>query len=254
LLIDDDAVAPADWIERHLAHYDDPTVGAVGGTYRNFDHLGRPYPARAVEPFGTITWFGRIIGALHDHPEGWRTRPARDVDHLMGSNFSLRRAAFERFEARLRPYWQRFEVEACLQVRARGYRVRFDPALVIEHRPSYAVSAYTPGREGDLTLKVGNVAYNTAFVLSKHTTGPLRWVRWLYLAGVGTRTAPGPLLLPLTIRRHGRPRRELAVAWMSWTSTRAGWRDGRRCRGADPRRSRVTFGLEVAGRSPAERS
>src|SRR5215471_8388425 len=36
LLIDDDAVPGPEWVARHLAHYADPTVGAVGGPADNF--------------------------------------------------------------------------------------------------------------------------------------------------------------------------------------------------------------------------
>jgi GT2 family glycosyltransferase len=231
LLIDDDAIAPPDWVERHLAHYQDPTVGAVGGPADNHDGQGHRFPTRAVEPIGVITWYGRIIGNMYDHPPEWRRRPPRDVVHLVGYNMSVRRAAFDRFEASLRRYWQLFEADACLQARARGYRVRFDPAIVVEHEVgAYSALAYSPDRSGDLTTKVANAAYNLAFVLSKHTPAPLRWVRWLYLLGVGTTSVPGPLLLPLSIRRYGQPARELAVARMAWVHKQAGWREGRRRR------------------------
>src|SRR3954470_22455136 len=58
LLIDDDAIAPSDWVARHLAHYADPTVGAVGGPADNVHPDGAPFPKRAVEPLGRLTWFG----------------------------------------------------------------------------------------------------------------------------------------------------------------------------------------------------
>src|SRR5262249_20560169 len=119
------------------------------------------------------------------------------------------------------------EVDACLQLRAAGYRVLFDPAIVVEHRQVERQSAYAPGRGGDLSIKVANASYNGAYVLSKHTPAPLRWVRWLYVLGVGTTQAPGPLLLPLSILRHGGPAWELAVARMAWRAKQAGWRDGR---------------------------
>jgi GT2 family glycosyltransferase len=239
LLIDDDAVAPPDWIERHLAHYDDPTIGAVGGPADNHDGQGQRFPIRAVEPFGVITWYGRIIGNMHDHPPEWRQRPPCDVDHLVGYNMSLRRSAFERFEPALKRYWQLFEADACLQVKARGYRVRFDPAIVVEHGAGvYSAQAYTPDRDADQATRIANAAYNLGFVLGKHTPGPLRWVRWLYLLGVGTTWLPGPLLLPLAIVRHGRPMRELAVARWAWAQKQAGWREGRR-RATDRHASRA---------------
>jgi GT2 family glycosyltransferase len=230
LLIDDDAIAPPDWVERHLAHYDDPTVGAVGGPANNHDGQGHRFPTHAVEPIGVITWYGRIIGNMYDQPPEWRSRPPRDVDHLVGYNMSLRRSAIDGFEPALKRYWQLFEADACLQVRARGYRVRFDPAIVVEHRPAVS-TAYTEDRSGDLATTVANASYNLGFVLSKHTPAPLQWVRWLYLLGVGTTWLPGPLLLPWSIRRYGRPAREWAVARMAWVHKQAGWRAGRRRRG-----------------------
>jgi GT2 family glycosyltransferase len=234
-LIDDDAVAPLDWVARHLAHYNDSTVGAVGGPADNRDDQGNRFPIRSAEPIGIITWFGRLIGNMHDQPPEWRSQPPRDVMHLVGYNMSLRRAAFDRFEPALRRYWQMFEADACLQVRARGYRVRFDPGIVIDHCAGLlTAAAYMPDRQSDLETRVANAAYNLAFVLSKHTSAPLRWLRWLYLMGVGTTWIPGPLLLPLSIRRYGQPRRELAVARMAWASKQAGWRDGCRRRAEKP--------------------
>jgi GT2 family glycosyltransferase len=233
LLIDDDAVAPPDWVAQHLAHYGDPTVGAVGGPAENHDGQGNRSPIHAAEPIGTITWYGRIIGNMYDQPAEWRQRPARDVVHLVGYNMSLRRAAFDRFEPGLRRYWQLFEADACLQVGARGYRVRFDPGIVVEHGAGvYSAGAYVPDRQGDLQTRVANAAYNLGFVLSKYTSAPLRWLRWLYVMGVGTTWLPGPLLLPLSIRRYGQPARELAVARMVWANKLAGWNDGRQRRAA----------------------
>lgn len=233
LLIDDDAVAPPDWVERHLAHYSDPTVGAVGGPAVNRDAEGRPFPIHDAQPVGIVTWYGRFIGNMHDQPAEWRTRPASDVMHLVGYNMSLRRAAFDRFEPALKRYWQLFEADACFQVRARGYRVRFDPGIVVDHCAGiYSAAAYVPGREGDLTTKVANASYNAAFVLAKHSPRAFGWLRRLYLLMVGTMAIPGPLLLPLSIRRYGQPRRELAVARMAWQNKQAGWREGRRRRAA----------------------
>ncbi len=97
LLLDDDSVAPPGWVGRHLAHYADPTVGAVGGPADNL-WQGAYLPRRTAEPVGTIAWYGRVNGNMYDHIPEWRSRPPRDVDHLVGYNMSLRRAAFDRFE------------------------------------------------------------------------------------------------------------------------------------------------------------
>jgi GT2 family glycosyltransferase len=239
LLTDDDAVVPPDWVARHMAHYRDPTVGAVGGPVDNILPDGSPLPRRAVEPAGRVTWYGRVHGNLHDHVPGWRRRPPREVDHLAGANLSLRRCAFGRFEAGLRPYWQLFELDACLQAKARGYRVLFDFANAVEHFPE-AVTPYSYGRDGDLGVKVLNAAYNRAFVLAKHSPWHLRPWRLLYLLSVGTGNTPGPLAFPLTVIRYGRPRREASLVRGVWHGCLAGWETGtsaRRAVGPGPGRA-----------------
>ncbi len=118
LLIDDDAFAPPHWLRSHLKHYADPTIGAVGGPADNFYPDGGGPRRRAREPVGCLTWYGNVVGNMYDQDESWRSRPPRLVDHLVGYNLSLRRSAFDRFEQALRPYWNLFELDACLQVAA----------------------------------------------------------------------------------------------------------------------------------------
>ncbi len=226
LLIDDDAVAGPDWLARHLSHYADPTVGAVGGPADNFHRDGSPFPRRSVEPTGRLTWYGRLQGNMYDQEESWRERPPREVDHLVGYNFSLRRAGFDRFEAGLRRYWQLFELEACLQVKARGYRILFDFANVVRHYPTN--SAYAGGRDGDLDVKVYNAAFNQAFVLALHSPAWLRPVRLAYLLLVGSTSTPGLLGSAAAVRRYGRPLRELGILGRTWRAVWHGWRSGRR--------------------------
>lgn len=228
LLLDDDAVAPPNWIARHLAHYADPTVGAVGGPAQNIRPDDSRGPPRAIEPLGRLTCYGRVIGNMFDHPPAWRTRPPREVDHLVGYNLSLRRAAFDRFEEGLRPYWQLFELDACLQVRARGFRVLFDFANLVEHYPTNPV--YAEGREGDLRTKIYHGAYNHAFVLAKHSPRHLRWLRLAYVLAVGSVSNPGLLGAAVAVRRHGRPAREVRILANTLRHRIAGWRAGRRRR------------------------
>ncbi len=235
LLMDDDVVAPVDWVARHLGHYADPTVGAVGGPAINIRPDGSRLPERAVEPVGKLMWYGRARGNLYDHIPEWRSRSPRDVDHLVGYNMSLRRSAFDQFEIRMKRYWQMFEMDACLQVKSRGFRVLCDFANVVEHYPTN--TAYVAGRGGDLTVKLDNSAYNYAFVLSKHTQGPLRWVRLGYLLAVGTVMVPGLLTFPVAWRRHGKFRQELSMLGRAWRHHLAGWRDGSRAREQAPARS-----------------
>ena len=231
LLIDDDAIAPVDWVARHVERHRDPQVGAVGGPARNHFPDGTPYPIRENEPIGRLNCWGRVIGNMYDHPDTWRDRPPRLVDHLVGYNLSLKRTAFDRFEERLKPYWQLFELEVCLQVRARGLRVLFDFGNVVRHHPTNPT--YAPGRNGDLNIKVVNPAYNLAFILAKHTQHPfdlLRRICWTF--GVGTSSEPGVLALPWSIRRHGHPWTEMRLAARIARARWEGWRAGRAARAA----------------------
>lgn len=229
LLIDDDAVAPVDWIARHLERHRDPQIGAVGGPARNHFPDGTPYPIREHEPIGHLGHRGRVIGNMYDHPDTWRDRTPRPVDHLVGYNLSLKRAAFDRFEECLKPYWQLFELEVCLQVRARGFQVVFDFGNVVQHHPTNAT--YAPGRAGDLNVKVINPAYNLAFILAKHTRRPLQLIqRGLWTFSVGTSAEPGPLALPWSIQRYGRPWIEMGLAIQVARARWEGWRAGRAAR------------------------
>ena len=224
LLIDDDAVAPPDWIARHLSHYGDPRVGAVGGSFDNYNPDGAPFPKRSAEPVGKITWYGKLCGNTYDHDPAWRSRAPIEVHHLAGGNMSLRREAFGRFEFRLRRYWQLFEMDACWQVRNRGYSVLFDFANVIDHYPTS--TTFAAGRDGDLTVKIYNSAYNHAFVMSKHLRGWRRAVCWGYLIGVGSVNTPGLAGFFAGVLRHGKPARELTILRQTWQSRFAGWREG----------------------------
>jgi GT2 family glycosyltransferase len=224
LLIDDDATAPPDWVERHLSHYKDPFIGAVGGSANNFHPDETAFPKRTPSSLGRVTWFGHAIGNMYDLPDAWRDRPPIEVDHLVGYNMSLRRSAFDRFEERLRPYWQLFEMDACLQVRQRGYRVLFDFATIVRHYPTN--TAYTGGRDGDLAIKIYNSAYNQAFVFAKHSRPSLLPWRLGFLMAVGSVGSPGFLGSLVAARRYGDPWHELSVLLKTWQHRLLGWSDG----------------------------
>jgi len=229
LLIDDDAIAPSDWVQRHLKHYEDPTVGAVGGPATNFHPDGTKFPIRGAEPIGTLSWTGRTRGNMHDHPPEWRARAPIEVDHLVGYNMSLRRSAFDRFEENLRPYWQMFELEACLQAKSRGFRVLFDFANVVEHHPTNP--AYVAGRGGNLDIKIYNAAYNHSYILAKHRRCAIQGLaQRICSLGIGTLNSPGVLASMVGSVRYGHPAREFSILSNTWKSRRAADRDAKRNR------------------------
>lgn len=228
LLLDDDAIAPPDWVARITAYFrQNPSCGAFGGPADCWTAAGTRLPINPRRPVAGLSWLGRLTTNLHDQPPEWRNLPPERVDHLVGYNMALRRTAFERFEARLRPYWQLFELDACLQVAEKGLEVWFDPGLVVEHRVGYTTGAYAPGRQGDWAIRFENSSFNQAFVLSKHSLKPFqRLHRLIYLLAVGTTSTPGPLLLPICIYRNRYILRELRLVLTCLKWKARGWRAG----------------------------
>ncbi len=225
LLIDDDAIASPTWIARHARFYEDPTIGAVGGPAQNFYADGRPFNVREKEPIGKLSWYGKLTGNMYDHPPEWSTRSPVQVDHLVGYNMSFRRCTIDQFENRLRRYWQLFELDVCLTVRDRGYRVMFDFGNIVEHHPTNAT--YAGGRDGDLQVKIYNGAYNKAFVLAKHTRGLWkRFVRISYLVLIGNVATPGLLAFFPGCLRYGQWKREFRITCKTIIETFAGWSAG----------------------------
>ncbi len=224
LLLDDDAIPQPFWISRHLSCYEDSRVGAVGGSSINFLPDGARRPIRTRRPVSQLKWYGRFIGNAFDHPPHWVTLPAIRADHLVGNNMSLRRKAFDCFEARLKSYWQLFEADACLQVTQNGYHILFDFGNPILHYSTNTV--FDPSRNGDLDRKVYHWAYNHAFILSKHSPAHLRLPRLAYLFLVGSTAHPGLLGSGAAMVKHGNPAREVQILFKTLRWKAKGWRDG----------------------------
>ncbi len=224
LLCDDDVILPNTWIAKHLAFYEDSEVGAVGGSANNHRPDGSLFPKREVEPIGKLTWFGKCYGNMYDQVDEWVNLPPREVNHLVGYNFSLRRSAFKNFEPSLKPYWQLFELDACLQVKAKGYRVMFDFSNVVNHFPTN--TAYVGGRNGDLQVKIFNGSYNNALILAKHSSSNVLLIRLLYIMLIGSDSAPGFLASLRAVLNYRNPRQELEVLRKAIASKLEGWRDG----------------------------
>lgn len=223
-LIDDDACPRPDWVEKHLNHYADERVGAAGGPARNVDVNGRPRPSRSHTEIGRIKLYGRLVGNMYDHPADWYNRGVIAVDHLAGNNMSIRRRAFSDFETGLKPYWQFFEAETCLQVRANGYRIVYDFSNVVDHHSRSGM--YDGARDGDITPKIINAAYNQAFILGKHSGPFTASVRLAYLTFVGCRNAPGLLAFLACILQHRKFRREGHIFFKCLNAHWAGFKAG----------------------------
>ena len=179
--VDDDAEAHADWLQGVVAHLEDPSVGAVGG--RDVVDPDGAAPTMAV---GRITAVGKLVGNHH-----LGVGPARDVDVLKGVNMVFRRAALALPDGLRGTGAQvHFEVATSLWAIERGWRLVYDPALLVEHRagPRFDDDA----RDVQSPLATANAAFNFAFCLGQLRPG-LRHRRLAYGLLAGDRASPGLL-------------------------------------------------------------
>ena len=131
--MDDDAAPHPDWTERvaeAFARY--PDLAGLGGRDRIPNQGASMEGSRRV--VGVVRWYGRAIGGHH-----LGIGPCRDVDMLKAVNMSLRMDAVGslRMDRRLRGSGAQWhcEMKFCLDLRAQGKRLAYDPSLVVDHFP-----------------------------------------------------------------------------------------------------------------------
>lgn len=198
---DDDAAPHPDWVRRIRAHLTDPTVGAVGGRDLQPEAERKPPPRR----IGLVLPGGRVVGG-HSDGQG----AARDVEHLRGVNMAVRRDLLL-IPAGLRgPGAQGYhELATSLWVVAAGQRVRYDPALLVDHHLAPRYEHGDGDRHHAATPKRVDDAYNQSYVLfSLRRRG--RWARLAYVIVLGDRSVGG-LLRSAAAAAHGD--RRLAAEW-----------------------------------------
>lgn len=177
--IDDDAVAPPDWTARLSARMQ-RDVGAVGGRDR----------LRCKEPYATevgrITRWGKLIGNHHLGVGG-----ARDVDVLKAVNMAVKREVLALPDGlRGEGAQNHFEVALSLYVQARGLRVLYDPAIVVDHYPAERHDNDARGNPDAVATRAAS--FNLVLCLLTFRPGLARR-RALYGLLVGDKGCPGLL-------------------------------------------------------------
>ncbi|MEM8872779.1 MAG: glycosyltransferase family 2 protein [Planctomycetota bacterium] len=179
---DDDAAPHADWVRNILRHFEDEAVGGVGGRDCVFEN-GSLLDGRA-DVVGRITAYGKLIGGHH-----LGSGDARDADILKGVNMSFRRDAIVPvgFDMRLRGRGAQVgnEVGLCLRMRRNGWRLIYDPAVLVDHFPATRV-------EGDDRVRfeandLANAAHNEALGILEHFSFPRRVLFLVWATLIGTR-------------------------------------------------------------------
>jgi GT2 family glycosyltransferase len=194
--IDDDAVARPDWLAGLIRHLDDDSVGGVGGRDLVHDGNGPATPESDVE-VGRITRWGKLIG---NHHIG--TGPPRDVTVLKAVNMAFRRTALA-LPRTLRGSGAQvhFEVAVGLWARNSGWRLVYDPSVMVDHYPGPRYDADRRNRPDPVAVR--DAAYN--LVLCMTSLDPtLRRRRALYGLMVGDAMTPGLLRAGVALVRGDR--------------------------------------------------
>jgi glycosyltransferase involved in cell wall biosynthesis len=189
---DDDATVPPDWLERLDAHFGSSTlVGAVGGRDEVQHADGSIEPARDVV-VGAVTWYGRHHG---HHHEGMGA--PRDVAFLKGVNAAYRREALGLpvglHGEGAQPH---FEVAVGRYARSCGWRLVYDPSIVVAHRP--ADRHGEDQRELPSGRAVADASYNLVVAIG----GVRGLLRVGYATLLGDRGAPGVLRAARAALQH----------------------------------------------------
>jgi glycosyltransferase involved in cell wall biosynthesis len=189
---DDDAAPRPDWIAALRNHLDDATIGAIGG--RDLvDYPGEDGPL--TELVGVMKGWGRVVG--HHH---LGCGPPRDVDVLKGVNMAFRRSALA-MPMSLRGAGAQvdWELACCLWATNRGWRLVYDPCVVVDHAVGPRVDA-GPRHKLDARA-ISDAAYNRLAILL--TLRPrVGAQRCGFGIAVGDRTAPGLLRAAVALARR----------------------------------------------------
>ncbi len=131
-LNNDMEVITPDWLEELVSHALRPEVGAVGAMLY--------YPDNTIQHAGVILGLGGVAGHIyHHHPRGWpgmrcRNWLTRNFSAVTGACLVMRRDVFlevggfdERWAVALN------DVDLCLRIRARGYRIIWTPFAELYH-------------------------------------------------------------------------------------------------------------------------
>jgi GT2 family glycosyltransferase len=184
-LTDDDAEPRPDWIARISASLAaDASIGAVGG--RDWVYHGDRLEPGEESVVGTVSWWGRTVGRHH-----LGVGAARDVEVLKGVNLSGRGDLLRSvgFDPRLlgTATEHHSELGLCLALRRIGYRVVYDPAIAVDHRPRPRA---VEGREFG-PRQVRDSAHNETLALLEDLSPAGQVAHLLWSTMVGSRGTPG---------------------------------------------------------------
>jgi GT2 family glycosyltransferase len=198
-LIDDDAKAPAHWLERIGGWFEDSRVGAVGGPHvrpgRTLDDLP---PGKRWD---RLLWFGYAEG-----PRTYLRMPRPQEAHFLAEGaIAFRREAVGPLDDRLVGRDERFGDDITLPLLRRGFRVLADPDLFVWHgHVRFEFEADRLPEHGHVYA----VSHNQTYLWLKHLPPWRRLPFLLYGLLVGDHSVKGIAgFLAWVVKNLGRPAR-----------------------------------------------
>jgi glycosyltransferase involved in cell wall biosynthesis len=223
-LTDDDAEPRRDWIERLVA-----ALGADAGLAGAGGRDWQPHERGDATVVGRVQWFGRVIGRHH-----LGAGAPQDVDVLKGVNCAYRATLLKSvgFDRRLRGagaqlHW---ELGIGLPLRRAGWRLRYDPAIAVEHHVEVRSSDDQLHRGAFAADALVDAVHNEALLVGEHLGGAARLAWHLWATAIGSVAAPG-LLNAVRLRAQGK-----RWAWAAWRAARRGGAEAHQTHRRSPRR------------------
>lgn len=187
--IDDDGCADRNWIEKMYAYYQDSSIGGVGGPCIPM-YGGKPQIKKTK--IGNIIIFPGIPVENHI----FLTERVTEADHLRGCNMSFRRDVLEKnggFDSNLKGDGFRFEMDVSFRAKRMGYRIIYDPKIIVHH---YEAPRDNANRYSSETIY--NNSFNNTYVFLKHYS----FIRKLFFIPfdifVGSYNTPGIMAICAT--------------------------------------------------------
>jgi GT2 family glycosyltransferase len=168
-LIDDDAVPNDDWIDRIGNHFLDPRIGCIGGCINMYEPTGMKGQMEKAYCYipSKLSWFGRSYNGL---PTTVDTSKLYEADCFGGSNIAFRKTLVAKC---IDPTLNigdasHYETDIALCIKKMGFRVLYDPKLIVNHYAAPRVIDIERGRNAKASYFF---AHNLTYVCLKH----LRW-------------------------------------------------------------------------------
>jgi len=196
-LIDDDAVPAPNWLERVGENFGDSRVGCMGGQINMYEARGVNGEMVKVNTYipAKLSWFGRSYRHL---PSNSDNSKLYEAECFGGSNMAFRtRLLKENIDMTMNEgVATYYETDIALNIRKKGYRVLYDPQLIVDH---YAAPRAIGIQRGQNAKTCYSTGHNLTYMCLKH----LRWYGkagfLFYFSFVGQWDAPAPAIYFLSL-------------------------------------------------------